>query len=262
MKGVARRPARKNVLFVLAHQDDEIVMSPRIARELESGHGVYCAFLTDGSARVASRVRDAESRAVLTGLGVPSRNLFFLGSEHGLTDGKLPLQLERADRLLEEALAELPIHRIFCLAYEGGHQDHDASHLLALALARRRGLLGRSWQISAYHGYRMPGPVFRVLAPLRGPRRFVRRLPAGLAWRHTLLCLRYRSQRLTWLGLFPGLALQRGLRRRETVLPVALEAVRARPHPGPLLYEQLFGFRYEDFRSAADAFTAARLEGA
>jgi LmbE family N-acetylglucosaminyl deacetylase len=254
----AARPARVS-LFVFAHQDDECLLSTRIAREREAGRRVLCAYLTSGAGpRASSATRDAESRRVLARLGVRDGDAHFLGSADGLPDGELALHLPRALRLLEEALGGQPVHRVFCMAYEGGHADHDASHVVAWAFARRRGLLGRSWQMPAYHGHGLPGPLFRTMSPLAGRRRVrVRRLPRGLAWRHAFLCWRYPSQWRTWMGLFPELLLQRGLRRREVLMPVDGRALRGVPHPGTPFYERRFGFAYADFRAGADAFLDA-----
>jgi LmbE family N-acetylglucosaminyl deacetylase len=256
----ASRPPRHS-LFVFAHQDDECLLSTRIAREVAAGRRVHCVYLTAGSGPgVPSPVRDAESRAVLADLGVAAEDAHFVGSLHRIPDGSLPLHLAEAERRLEEAVGHLPIHRVFCMAYEGGHQDHDASHVAALAFARRRGLLRRTWGIPAYHGHRLPWILFRVATPLPGRRRIVRRLPRALAWRHAWIVWRYPSQWRTWVGLFPELFVQRALRRREVLIPADPPAIRGRPHPGPLLYERLFGFPYESFRRGVDAFLD--LEGA
>lgn len=255
MSARAPRPARHS-LFVFAHQDDECLLSTRIARELASGRRVHCVYLTAGSGPgVPSLVRDAESRAVLADLGVAPDDMHFVGSLHRIPDGRLPLHLAEAQHRLEEAVGHLPIHRVFCMAYEGGHQDHDASHVAALVFARRRGLVHRTWGMPAYHGHRTPWILFRAAAPLPGARRLrVRRLPRALAWRHAFLVWRYPSQWRTWLGLFPELFVQRAVRRREVLIPAAPDAIRSRPHPGSLLYERLFHFPYESFRRGVDAF--------
>jgi LmbE family N-acetylglucosaminyl deacetylase len=186
------RPARAS-LFVFAHQDDECLLSTRIVREREAGRRVLCAYLTSGDGpRASSAVRDAESRRVLARLGVAAEDVHFLGSAHGVPDGSLALHLPRALRLLEEALGAQRVHRVFCMAYEGGHADHDASCVAAWVFARRRGLARRVWQMPAYHGHNLPWILFRVLKPLPGRRRvLVRRLPAGTAWRHAWVSWRY-----------------------------------------------------------------------
>jgi LmbE family N-acetylglucosaminyl deacetylase len=250
------RPPRHS-LFVFAHQDDECLLSTRLAAEVAAGRRVHCVYLTAGSGPgVPSPVRDAESRTVLADLGVAAGDMHFLGSAHAIPDGSLPLHLPRAERLLEEAVGHQPIRRIFSMAYEGGHQDHDAAHVAAVVFARRRGLLHRTWGMPAYQGHRLPWILYRVATPLPGRPHRVRRLPRRLAWRHAWIVWRYPSQRRTWLGLFPELLVQRAVRRREVLIPADADAIRGRPHPGPLLYERLFRFPYERFRDGVDAFLA------
>lgn len=251
----------KNVLFVFAHQDDEYFASTRIAHEIDWGHSVHCAYLTDGTASgTAPELRNRESQRVLERLGVSPKNLLFLGSARSVPDGRLVLHLEDSHAELERALEARPIHRVYCLAYEGGHQDHDASHLIALAFARRRRLLPRTWQISLYNGHRVPWRLFRVDSPLpRTARRLDRRLPARLALEHTLLALYYPSEWRSLLGLFPEHLFKRVFLRRETIQAVTLDVLRERPHRGLLLYERLFGFSYDDFQRASGSFLAKHL---
>jgi LmbE family N-acetylglucosaminyl deacetylase len=210
---------------------------------------------------VPSAVRDAESRAVLADLGVAAADAHFVGSAHGIPDGGLPLHLALAGRLLEQAVGRQPIHRVFSMAYEGGHQDHDAAHVAAVVFARRRGIVHRTWGLPAYHGHRLPWILYRVATALPGRPRRLRRLPRGLAWRHAWIVWRYPSQWRTWLGLFPELFVQRALRRREVLIPADLDALRSRPHAGRLLYERLFHFPYESFRRGVDAVLAAGPAG-
>jgi hypothetical protein len=247
----------RHSLFVFAHQDDECFLSTRLAREVAAGRRVHCVYHPAGSGAPAS-VRDSESRVVLADLGVAEADAHFVGSAHGIPDGSLALHLASAGRLLEEAVGHHPIHRVFSLAYEGGHQDHDAAHVAALVFALRRGILHRTWAMPVYHGHRLPWILYRVATPLPGRRLRVRRLPRGLAWRHACIVWRYPSQRRTWVGLFPELCVQRALRRREVLIPADAEAIRGRPHPGSLLYERLFHFPYERFRQGVDAY----LQGA
>ena len=76
--------APADVLFVFAHQDDEVGAVSRIAFEVRAGHRVWCAFLTDGAKKVRPGVRDAESLRVLRRLGVAGdRVAFSVGSARG-----------------------------------------------------------------------------------------------------------------------------------------------------------------------------------
>jgi len=256
-----RERRSKNALFVLAHQDDEVFLSTRIERERRSGHVVWCAFLTDGRARGAdSARRNAESRRVLGRLAVDPDHVLFAGSEQGIPDGDLPHHLEASLGVLSGRLAGVAVERVYTTAYEGGHQDHDAAHLVALAFAGARGLIGRTWQAPTYNGFRMPWRLFRVQQPLAGPRRrCIRRLDARAALHHALLPAHYPSQWSAWMGLWPGLALERLALRRETLLAVDLARARRRPHEGPLLYERRTAWTYAAFATAAAPFIAHHL---
>ena len=242
-------------LCILAHQDDEVAMASRIWKRSREGRPVHCAFLTDGTGHGSDpAVRNAESRAVLTSLGVPEENILFLGSQHRLADGALFRNVDRGYDLLEEATRDLALDEVLCLAWEGGHPDHDASHLIALALARRRSVLESTWQFSIYNGGGSRDRPFRVMSPIDGSDVLTRRLSPAEGFRLGLLPFAYPSQRRTWLGLFPGAFLQFALRRRESTRGVSLDATRDRPHEGRLFYERRFDIPFSVFQEATKAF--------
>lgn len=256
-------PKRKHVLFVFAHQDDEVMISSRLVREIEAGHRAHCVFLTNGrgSRGVPPSVRDAESLEILSSLGVAPADIHFPGTRSDIDDLVLIDCLGQALDLLEDAVGSHPIRRVFTLAWEGGHPDHDAVHAIALAFAARRRLLGRTWQYPAYHGRGLPWKFFRASTSFeRGTRRCVRRLSAAEALRHTMLCWRYQSQRRSWIGLFPEFFVQRALLRRETFDAVEPRALLRPPHEGTLLYERMFGASWAHVGPRVAAFSAAHLE--
>lgn len=244
-----------HALFVFAHQDDEMAMATRIAYLLRGGARVTCVYLTNGEGRGAtSRERDDESRAVLTRLGVDLRRAHFLGSEEKIPDGALVQHLDRALALLDGRVLEM-VDEVYCLAYEGGHQDHDASHLVAAAFAWRRGVIARTYELPLYHGYRLPGPFFNALAPLKIGRPWTgRKIGLREAFAVALLCRFYRSQRGTWLGLMPEALLRMALGRREWMRPVDIARLGARPHEGRLFYERRFHVTWESFERASRSF--------
>jgi len=235
-------------LFLFAHQDDEFGVFQRILDARRRGLRVACAYLTDGATgSVSAAQRNAESRAVLSRLGVDENDIVFAGEQLGIGDGRLPLHLKPAARWIETWLDSFAdIDALHVPAWEGGHHDHDALHALAVLLAERRGLLDRTWQYALYQAGGLPGPLFRVLAPL--PQN-----GAPQAWtitwrdRRTFLrhCLSYPSQRVTWIGLFPFVLLHYLLRGVQTLQPVTAARLRERPHEGPLYYEKRKFFSWE-----------------
>ena len=242
-----------HALFVYAHQDDEIATATRILHLIRSGWEVSCVYLTDGQGRnVASRVRDEESRQVLQRLGVDLKNVHFLGSEARIPDGRL---FEHLDRALE-LIGSIECDEVWTLAYEGGHQDHDAAHLVAVAYAKRRTV--PCFEMPLYHGYGLPGPFFNTLAPLRnGGEWTARKIALSEGFRIALLCRYYASQRKTWLGLLPEALLRLALGRKEWTREASLDRVRQKPHAGKLFYERRFGVTWEEFEARARLFVAA-----
>lgn len=250
---------RSGVLCVLAHQDDEVAMAPSIARTVASGRPVHCFFLTDGGGKGNNPdLRNAESRTVLARLGVPAENLSFLGTDLGIPDRALFRNLDRVFAGVEERTRSLDFDEIFCMAWEGGHPDHDASHLIALAVARRRGLLDNTWQYPIYNA-RNRRRFFRVMSPIPNGETRARRLRLGDGVRFAALGLSYPSQRLSWLGLIPGMFVQLAVLRREAASRASLDAVRLKPHEGTLLSERRYGVGDAEFRRFADEFIRRNL---
>lgn len=243
------------LLCIFAHQDDEYGVAARIARERRAGRRVICAYLTNGAASVPSVVRDAESRDVLVQIGVDENDILFLGSHNDIPDGSLVEHLEAAFHLLDRALHEHEVGEVITLAWEGGHQDHDATHLVALALAQKRGVPCHEYPL--YRGNRY-GRLFRVLSPIRdgGART---RLGFREAFRASMLAWRYRSQRRTWMGLFGESFLKLVVLRREVLHEVDPRRIVRPPHARPLFYERRFRFPWERFNGAAGAFIRSHI---
>lgn len=242
-------------LFLFAHQDDEFGVFHVIDTCRRRGQRVVCAYFTRGSGELAAR-RNAESIHVLGRLGVAPDNIVFAGDELGIDDGALYLSLERTEAWIERWFSSFgAIESIHVLAWEGGHHDHDALHVLATGVAERRGLLSRLRQFALYNGYRCPGPLFRVLAPLaaNGP---IQSFPIPLRRRiaYLGLCLQYPSQWKTWVGLFPFVLLHYLLDGRQTLQGVQPERTGERPHAGMLYYEKRNFCSWERMRERLQAW--------
>ena len=153
------------VVFLLAHPDDEFGVFPWIERALADGRPVRCVWMTDGGwgGQDIGR-RQRESEHVLSAMGVPLDAMHFLGGENGFADGDLWNRLDEVIESLRARYRALAPSHIVVPAWEGGHPDHDASHLAGLALAAESG--GEVLQYTLYQGEKLPGPVFRVLSPL------------------------------------------------------------------------------------------------
>lgn len=75
------------VLFLFAHRDDEFGVFQKIIDELEKGHRVCCAYLTDrGFNGVSTQRRNRESLFVLQQLGAQRQDIYFAGNALGIPD--------------------------------------------------------------------------------------------------------------------------------------------------------------------------------
>jgi LmbE family N-acetylglucosaminyl deacetylase len=231
-----------DVVFVLAHQDDELAFASRIRHAIARGDRVTCVCLTDGASAVAAAIRDRESNRVLARLGAPP----LIVDRQRIADGTLPEQMASALAFLERVAADA--NEVVTLAWEGGHQDHDASFLVAAVFAQRRGI--RCLEMPLYNGERAWGPFFRVLHPV-GDDWSERRLTFAERVADVLLARFYPSQRKTWLGLAPLMLLGWP---RELTRVADLRRVLAPPHPGALLYERRFRYPHARFADHAARF--------
>ncbi|MFC5551316.1 PIG-L deacetylase family protein [Massilia aerilata] len=258
MSDAHERPA---ALFLFAHQDDEFGVFQRIADCRAQGLRVACAYFTDGATASATAAqRNLESLAVLQKLGVERDEVHFAGQQLGIADAQLPQHLQRAARWLEHWLdGYAQIDSLHVTAWEGGHHDHDALHALAVTVADRRGLLARTWQYALYQAAGLPGPLFRVLAPLpqNGPAR-TWTIPWRMRRTYLRHCLSYPSQRGTWIGLLPFVLLHYLLRGTQALQPVDPGRLGQRPHAGPLYYEKRKFFTWDRMVLALDAWRAGK----
>jgi LmbE family N-acetylglucosaminyl deacetylase len=246
-------------LFVFAHQDDEVGAASRIAWERTRNVEVWCVYLTDGARSTPAGVRDAESLAVLTRLGVVRSHVVAIADAAGrIPDGELMTQLDRACAALRLWIERTGVvfDRLYTLDWEGGHPDHDAACAVSLAVAPDAGIRD-VFSFPMYNGFRRRRGWFRVASPVPAPgtldtrRRLSFREALGIA--HCVFA--YPSQRRTWLGLGPGFVVRTLLLRTEVVRRVDASRLRSRPHAGALLCETLFGCDGDALLAAARAFS-------
>lgn len=228
-------------LFLFAHQDDEFGVFQQIVDERQRGRRLVCMYLTSGVPADGNPARrNGESLAVLQELGVAAADICFAGQLLSIPDGALQEHVAMAATwLAAETAAWENLAAVYLMAWEGGHPDHDVLHAIGLQLFGARGPQTRLRQFALYNGHRCPWQFFRVLSPMAA-NGAVEATP--IPWpnrvRFLRLCLRYPSQRVTWIGLFPFVALHYLFHGRQALQPVTAGRVLQRPHAGPLYYEK------------------------
>jgi len=243
-----------NVLFLFAHNDDEYFAALRIGEELRAGNRVLAAYLTHGSIYGAdSGERVEESMAILDRLGVRRADVFLLGQETDIFDLKLHERMADAYRALSARLQAVSIDRLYLMAWEGGHPDHDASHLIGRAYAYAQGLERELYEFPAYNRFRVMsyvGEGGEVLSTATDRRRAFRTLCSAFG---------YRTQRLTFLAMLPGSLVQLVLLGRQTYRRVPERDYSKPPHNGRLFYERKFRLSFADFIAGAGSLPGLQL---
>jgi LmbE family N-acetylglucosaminyl deacetylase len=247
---------RPNLLFLLAHQDDEVFIASKLAFEVDRGAILHLAYLTSGAATTAdSIIREKESKKFLAQLGVAPEQLTFLGREVGIPDARLVEYLEICLHGLLVKFHGITFDEIYAPAWEGGHHDHDASFLIGAALSQHLGIAANFWQFYLYNGYKTRRRFFRVFCPLPI---CAERQARDLTVKEGLETLRaiflFKSQWRTWLGLFPQCFLHLVFVRKEIFDRASVSQLAGRPHDGELLYERWNRISYSEFREKAFAF--------
>jgi LmbE family N-acetylglucosaminyl deacetylase len=244
-------------VFLFAHPDDEFGVFAEIEAVCAAGRRALCIYLTDGAlAGHYSERRNEESLRVLRKLGVRADDVAFLGCQLGVPDGRLANHLPKVSAGIDAIVdARQPFNRVYMPAWEGGHQDHDAAHLLGLALALKHGAI--AFQFPLYHGAGLPGILFRVLAPLPQNGAVITR-PIGWRARGAYLghCLSYPSQWKTWVGLLPFVLIDYVVSGTQKLQHANAARVREPPHAGRQLYERRGFCTWEEFAASTREFVA------
>lgn len=244
-------------LFIFAHQDDEFGVFWEIKKLIASGESVVVVYLTSGTIDGSlSSVRNQESKKVLSTLGVDEKNIIFLGGDEGIPDGDLCSHLDEVYEKLIDNLKNLARpSKIYALAWEGGHQDHDAAHAVALALAKKHNILHNTYQFPLYSGQHTRWVFFQLFVEneLNGPA-----IRSKIPFKDRLIFLtyifHYPSQIKTWLFLYPFLIAHYFFSGQQILHPVSVRRLAKKPYPGVMLYERREVYAHEKVKRYIDDF--------
>ena len=137
---------------------------------------------------------------------------------------------------------------IYFPAWEGGHQDHDAAHLVGIALAEHYRILEYCYQFPLYTGVNLPSIFFRTFACLpENGEPIVSKIPWKDRIRFIKLCFFYPSQIKSWMGLFPLYMMHHIFYGTQSLQRVSVDRIKCAPHSGTLLYERRQVYNHKIF---------------
>lgn len=193
--------------------------------------------------------------------GVPAGRITSIGQELDVFDGAAFEHLEAITAACLDRYGEASVGRIVTTAWEGGHTDHDGTHLVGAALARAWILGDGLWEFPIYTAAGAPRPFFRTA-------RFFDdhdRSGCAMGWRERVrllaLARHYRSQWRSFVGLLPEACLRYMALGRQPIRRVAREpeTYLQPPHRGALFYERRFEVPYDDFLATTRPFIESRI---
>jgi hypothetical protein len=250
-------PKMATSVFLLAHQDDESGCFHLIEDRNRHGDEIIIFYLTSGTPDGSNSFkRNLESTKVLLELDVQEKNIIFISRNTYSPDGRLPENLNSVFNKIVNILQKKPnLESLYFTAWEGGHQDHDAAHLIGVALAKKFNIVRASYQFPLYTGIGLRGTFFRLFKPIpsNGKPSFLN-IPWSDRIKFLSLSLSYPSQIKTWIGLFPFFLFHYIFFGTQILQPVSLLRVRERPHNGKLFYERRFSYEYKIFKKQTSKF--------
>ena len=248
----------KSVLYcLLAHQDDEVGIFSIIEKYKREGRKVVILYLTSGTfSGEVSKKRNQESLRVLEAFKVSREDCIFIGAEYKIPDGKLYLNLKKAFFAVKDVIYKRgDVVKFFFPAWEGGHHDHDASHLVGVSLCYYYNCSKESFQFPLYNAYNVPKPFFRMFKTLaqNGPTKEYY-ISWGARIRYLRHCLSYPSQAKTWIGLFPFVFFDYLFSGKQKLQQINVGRVYERPHKEDLYYENRSWCSWNSFCKERDSF--------
>lgn len=241
------------VLFVFAHQDDELCYTAKIKRLALEGTRIEILWITDGALFVPAEVRRKESTKAMETLGISSSHLHFWNYPDSRSFEHAPQIVNR----LTDFMGELEPSEVYTIAFEGGHPDHDTANFAVATAAKRQNQVPRLYEAPAYNAYKTPFLSFNKFIPAETETSYT---PVSLSdqFLRIKVLLNYRSQ--FWMTVFPMLTVGwiRAFGPGEPYRPMPDWNYRQPPHEGKLSYERLtsklmFDVHFSDFRNAVSS---------
>ena len=237
----------QNIVYIFAHNDDEIFILPSIKEELEKQNKVFVVYITYGSQYGHDHTtRKDESLKTLLSIGVNSANIFPVGTELNVLDGESYRFMNQIYEKLLNILS-FKIEKIFVPAWEGGHLDHDVAQIIGMEIFKQKEIPSII-EYPLYNGFQCIGPFFRVMNLI--PRKNEEILSLKLSYREILqiflTVFNYKSQWKTFLGLFPFIILKLLVFKKYNFRRNCVYDYGKPPHSGPLFYEKRFGASFND----------------
>lgn len=155
---IIQKNKRQTVFLIIAHQDDEIVISHTIHNHVKKGDKVFIIWTSEDTDLKIKEVRKSESIEAMKYLGISKDNLVFLNYP------QCSLYKNIAG-IINSYLNLIFIHSptiIYTSAFEGGHMDHDTVNFCVYQAVQQSRLDIIMFEFPLYNGFNNDNIVKRI----------------------------------------------------------------------------------------------------
>jgi LmbE family N-acetylglucosaminyl deacetylase len=154
----------KNILVFAAHQDDETICAGgRMIQSKLNNKDVNVVILTDGSPKefrengIIASIRNNETINALNKINISQENIIFLNNDDlgFIFDSNDKELINKIKEIIEEKNPD----EIYIPAYEGGHIDHDSTHILVLSALKKINKKFKIYECIEYNSYNWGSPI-------------------------------------------------------------------------------------------------------
>lgn len=253
-----RKLNEKNVLFFLAHYDDEIGVFERIKYHTSLNHNVIILYLTSSSFDGKKNIkRENKTVAVLRRLGIQKKNIIFYGKLNNIPDLKLYKNFKSVyTDCLKIFKGYEPIKNIYTHSYEGGHPDHDAANIIIRMLCKKLSLNDNFFQFPLYSGKGSKWIFFKIFDSSKINEDVILK---NISFTDRILFIKLffsylNVQPKAIFGLSIPYLLHMFFKKTQILHKADLNNEMERPHEGLLLYERRKMLSFEKFKDHKDKF--------
>ena len=240
---------KKNVYFLLAHQDDEIGIFQSIINENRNNR-IFIIYLTKGGkTKNEMLVRNKESFNGLCNLGIDKKNIFFINDIINVEEIKLVFKIKKVIKILKKNFFQTNSpHIIYSHAWEGGHPDHDSAFLISNYFFKKLDL--KFFAFPLYNCENLKWPLFKAFKPIKNNGKIIKKKYSNNDYYRFLKCMMcYRSQFKSLIGLYPFLILRIFLLRSYYLQVTRKIKKISKPHKKVIMYEQRKFMTWKKFES-------------
>jgi len=231
------------ILIVCPHPDDEIFVLNNICRDARLSNDIDILYLSG----TEERIKEAKKSCCYLKF-----NFLFLGADHEIKDGRFHESFKTLRDTFREVIETYDL--IFCTALEGGHQDHDTTAMAIISSLENN-------EFSKILFYPCYTSLNRsMLYKVRGRNNYVdcmQKIEQKYTHLRTeelfLSMFIYKSQRLTWIFLWPALFIKYIFNGKDVLYMLMgeysglsiINSIKTQP-----LYEKHARIKFKEWKSA------------